>query len=225
MDILFHELNFSKVNHENIPEPQPGGRGGTNVSFTRELAMYKLTQKLVQRLQYAFIIALGVLQLGFAPNLTVAQKEANELPTETMNYWGYQKLQKQIGVEETKVVAKMIEDSEYPDLIRAIITTESSWNTKAESYADARGLMQIRQIAAQEVDPTVEPEDLFDPFTNVEIGIAIFKDHMQYFANYSGSEHWALTSYNRGRYGTFSLKQHPPRTRYSKKVLGLTETM
>ncbi len=187
--------------------------------------MYKLTQKLMGRMKFAFIVSLGLLQLGFAPDLTKDMKQANELPPETLEYWGYQKLQKQIGVDEANVIAKIIEDSEYPDLIRAIITIESAWKVDAQSFMDARGLMQIRQIAAQEVDPDVKPDDLYDPFTNIEIGIAIFMDHMAYFSDYKESEHWALTSYNRGRFGTFSLNQRPPRTRYSQKVLGLTDSM
>ena len=63
--------------------------------------------------------------------------------------------------------------SEYDvkyDLVKAIISTESSWNHRAVSTSDARGLMQIKpQTAFAEFKTPVQ--DLYDPYVNVTLGI------------------------------------------------------
>lgn len=141
------------------------------------------------------------------------------------SYWGYQKLERQIGHDQTLKVVELVETSGHPDMIKAIIEVESAWRVKARSRKDARGLMQIRHIAAREVDPYVTNDELYEPVRNVVMGIEIFEKHMEYYMGFDDPEHWALTSYNRGRRGTFALKMDPPSTRYSRKVLELTDRM
>ncbi len=60
-------------------------------------------------------------------------------------------------------------DVDY-DLVKAIISTESSWNHKARSRSDARGLMQLKPATAfaEFKTPT---SDLYDPYVNVTLGI------------------------------------------------------
>ncbi len=135
------------------------------------------------------------------------------------NYDGYRKLLKQVSSEQTLQVIQLIESSEYPEFVRAIIEVESGWFVQAHSYRNARGLMQIRPIAAWDIDPDITVDKLFDPVVNVSLGIQLFDDHMEYFFGWNDPEHWALTSYNRGRSGTFALDMHPPSTRYSRKVI------
>ena len=160
---------------------------------------------------------------GYAPEFTEDyQREMLEIEPLLValdNYVGYHYLLGQIGSDETIEVIRIIERSSYPDLVKAIIEVESSWRVKARSCMDARGLMQVRLIAARDIDPKISPEDLFDPVTNVRLGVQIFENHMAYFSPFSSTVHWALTAYNRGRKGTFDLKSYPPRTSYSNKVL------
>ncbi len=176
---------------------------------------------------YGIITLVSLLLLTTLATAPVVSEEAIFFdPLEgKLDYWGYQRLIPEIGMEKTRKVAELIEFSTYPEFVRAIITVESAWWYEARSYMDAIGLMQIRMIAANEVDPFITEEELFEPVANVEIGIEIFEEHMKYFDVFDETEHWALTSYNRGRYGTFALKQAPPYTDYSLKVLELSEKM
>jgi len=62
-----------------------------------------------------------------------------------------------------------------PDLVLAVIEAESAGDPKAVSRAGARGLMQLMQRTAEETAqkaglPAPEPDDLFDPHLNVQLG-------------------------------------------------------
>jgi soluble lytic murein transglycosylase-like protein len=64
-----------------------------------------------------------------------------------------------------------------PNLIAIIITLESGGNSKAESEAGAKGLMQItpptgQDIATKFVKEPVKKYDLLDPKTSIEFGTA-----------------------------------------------------
>ena len=60
-------------------------------------------------------------------------------------------------------------DVDY-NLVKAIISTESSWNHKAVSKSDARGLMQIKPQTAFAEFKTPSG-DLYDPYVNVTLGV------------------------------------------------------
>ena len=60
-------------------------------------------------------------------------------------------------------------DVDY-NLVKAIISTESSWNHKAVSRSDARGLMQIKPQTAFAEFKTPSG-DLYDPYVNVTLGV------------------------------------------------------
>jgi soluble lytic murein transglycosylase len=64
-----------------------------------------------------------------------------------------------------------------PELIKAIIRTESNCEPKAVSAKGAVGLMQITRIANQDVCETfnVSPGDLYDPAYNILIGTAYLR--------------------------------------------------
>ena len=81
------------------------------------------------------------------------------------------------------------------DLVKAVITTESSWNHRARSSSNARGLMQMLPTTANQVFDT--PSDqLYDPYVNVTLGVmylAHLKDHHGF-----DSLHGQLTAYSHG---------------------------
>ncbi len=56
------------------------------------------------------------------------------------------------------------------NLVKAVISTESSWNHKALSKSDARGLMQVKPQTAFAEFKTPSA-DLFDPYVNVTLGV------------------------------------------------------
>ncbi len=78
-------------------------------------------------------------------------------------------------------------------LVKAVIETESSWNHKAVSKSDARGLMQIKPKTAMSEFQT-PGSDLFDPYVNVTVGIKyLSKLHKRF-----GDWNTALTGYSHG---------------------------
>ncbi len=181
---------------------------------------------LIKRASLLLAVVLLFAGSGYAPEHTddyrMEMAEVEPLLKAMDEYYGYRYLLRQTDSDATLEVIRIIENSSFPELVRAIIEVESSWRVRALSHRDARGLMQIRPIAALEIEPELNLERLYDPVTNVRIGVQIFENHMEYFTNYYGTEHWALTAYNRGRKGTFNLKLNPPQTRYSSKVLDIT---
>ena len=123
-----------------------------------------------------------------------------------------------------------------PILTAAVIKTESNFNKKAVSVRGARGLMQImpetgRWAAGQSGETGFDPEDLFDPETNIRLGTWYISDLAKEF---NGSTVLILAAYNGGRGNVkdwlagktlvnpeSSISQIPfPETRYYvKKVL------
>lgn len=77
------------------------------------------------------------------------------------------------------------------DLIREVISAESSFNAKAESSAGAQGLMQLMPGTASEYGVT----DPFDPLQNVDGGTHFLSDLLD---RYKGNVSLALAAYNAG---------------------------
>jgi hypothetical protein len=78
-----------------------------------------------------------------------------------------------------------------PDLIRAMIDTESGGNPQAVSNKGASGLMQLMPGTAKEMGV----EDLTDPFQNIMGGTKYIKKLLEKF---DGDTHLALAAYNAG---------------------------
>ena len=79
------------------------------------------------------------------------------------------------------------------DMVKAVIQTESSWNHRAISISDARGLMQVKPSTSTSEFQT-PGYDLFDPYVNVTVGIKYLKQLHDRFGDWNS----ALTAYSHG---------------------------
>ena len=107
-------------------------------------------------------------------------------------------------------------DVDY-NLVKAIISTESSWNHKAVSRSDARGLMQIKPQTAFAEFKTPSG-DLFDPYVNVTLGIMYLSKLTHKYSMNTLEK--VLTAYSHGPTATKSYSgQYVASNFYVEKVL------
>ena len=85
------------------------------------------------------------------------------------------------------------ERSSDPLTILSLIKQESGFDPKAKSRANAKGLMQIIDPTAKQIDP-IKAKDLFNEKNNLEIGVKYFESLKKDLEK----EHLALASYNAG---------------------------
>jgi hypothetical protein len=78
-----------------------------------------------------------------------------------------------------------------PALVRAVIETESNWNSRAYSHKGAGGLMQLIPTTAQRYGAY----DLFNPQQNIDAGVRHLKSLLE---RYNGNLDLALAAYNAG---------------------------
>ncbi len=131
------------------------------------------------------------------------------------------------AAEDAKLVAFISEASrEYgfdPELILAIITTESSFYNWSVSKKGAVGMMQIvpttgKALAkATQMTWNEQNQPLFDPYVNIRLGIHYLHELNQRFGNL----HTALAAYN---FGPTKIRRWIRRgkklpTRYADKVI------
>src|SRR5271165_4306278 len=78
-----------------------------------------------------------------------------------------------------------------PALVRAVIETESNWNSSAVSRKGAGGLMQLIPTTAQRYGAN----DVFNPQQNIDAGVRYLKTLLE---RYNGNLELSLAAYNAG---------------------------
>ena len=170
--------------------------------------------------------AMGAIEACEAPLIN-----ANSLSGTTRLYYMNDILRKSItglsAPDEAKLVTVIIDESSAykvdPLLVMALIKTESTYYNWARSYKGAMGLMQIMpptgRWVAGEIDlEWVGDDTLYDPYTNVRLGIHYFSALKQ---RYEDNLELTLAAYNAGPTRLSSLMRRgrtPPRV-YAKKVM------
>ncbi len=94
-----------------------------------------------------------------------------------------------------------------PFLVISLIRQESAFNQRAVSRAGARGLMQLMPATARRMERRVSKRQLFDPETNVRIGVKYFSYLLEL---YEGDVEHALAAYNAGPLRVNEWKQRYP---------------
>lgn len=79
-------------------------------------------------------------------------------------------------------------------IVISVITQESSWNHKAISSVEAKGLMQLLPSTAVD-EGMSEDESLYNPYTNIYYGTKYLKKLLD---RYTGDYHLALVAYYGG---------------------------
>lgn len=112
-------------------------------------------------------------------------------------------------------------------LLRAVVATESAFNTKAVSPKGAVGLMQIMPATAQRYGVWSEPgapiaSKLTDPALNIQTGTQYLADLLRL---YGGETELALAAYNAGEAAVLRAGKRIPNFRetqhYVKKVMAV----
>lgn len=99
------------------------------------------------------------------------------------------------------------------ELVLSVIQTESSWQHKARSIYNCRGLMQISKPVAK--DYGTHHSLMYDPYDNVSIGI---KHLSKLLSRYDGNIYKVLVAYSEGPRNVPSEEKARKRP-YVKKVL------
>ena len=92
------------------------------------------------------------------------------------------------------------ENSLDPYLILAIIKTESGFNENAKSNKDAKGLMQMLDCTANEVNDNINivdsvDDNIYDADVNIKLGCKYFSNLVK---RYDGNYYLAICAYNAG---------------------------
>lgn len=119
-----------------------------------------------------------------------------------------------------RVIAdRAAEHSLSPDLVRAVIRTESGWNPRARSNKGALGLMQLMPATAA----AYRVADPFDPEENIRAGVAYLRKLVDRF---DGQTELALAAYNAGpgaveKYGR-TIPPYRETQAYVRRIVSVT---
>lgn len=81
-----------------------------------------------------------------------------------------------------------------PELAFRLVNLESGFTVRARSHANALGLAQVQPATARFYEPTITAEQLYDPETNLRIGLRYLRHLIETY----GDVKLALLAYNRG---------------------------
>lgn len=104
-----------------------------------------------------------------------------------------------------------------PGLLKAVVWRESRFKPHVRGKAGERGLMQIREMAAQEwadaerIDP-FEPESLMDPKTNLCAGAYYLQRLIRRYGHTDNPIPYALADFNAGRSNVLKWNRGPALT-------------
>ena len=100
------------------------------------------------------------------------------------------------------------------NLVKSVISAESTWNYKAKSRVGAKGLMQIMKACAK--DYKTPHSEMYDPYVNVTIGIKYLSKLNKRFED----TQTALVAYNEGpRHAERYKREYIDNSRYVHKVM------
>jgi soluble lytic murein transglycosylase len=143
-------------------------------------------------------LALVIVLSGFAAvsYLIVRSKDPLYVVREIKDWGDYHRFDALI----TKIATEHRLD---PRLVKAVVWRESRFQSDMVGKNGERGLMQISPIAAREwasvnAVPNFEPDQLFDPKINLEIGSWYLGKAMQHWTNQEDAVPFALAEYNAG---------------------------
>jgi len=131
------------------------------------------------------------------PPVTIRLGAAKSSATIYMNaetsFTGYSRAAVSIDRDGAEKLVREAADRHHvdPALIRAVIQTESNWNSGAVSRRGAGGLMQLIPTTAQRFGAN----DLFNPQQNIDAGVRYLKTLLE---RYNGNLDLALAAYNAG---------------------------
>jgi soluble lytic murein transglycosylase-like protein len=119
----------------------------------------------------------------------------------------YTKSQKKSNEYSDLILIHSYYNGMNPWLLASMIAKESSFNSRAKSYVGAMGLMQVMPNWHENESgifwgkPDYNRKDLYDPNTNIRIGVAILKHYIEKYGDYTK----ALSAYN----GTKGSMKYP----------------
>ena len=132
-----------------------------------------------------------------------AKKEEKKQKTESSDSLAARKIQVNKDILYRKIQHTASKHDVDPDLIWAMIKTESNFNSKAISPKGAKGLMQLMPATARAYDVS----DPFDPYDNIEGGIRYMRYLLMMF---NGNVSLSLAAYNAGEHKVLSYKRNVP---------------
>lgn len=111
------------------------------------------------------------------------------------------------------------ERSMCPELVQAIIETESSWDPEARN-GDCIGLMQISEKWHQDRMERLGVTDLTDPYDNILVGV----DYLDELIHRYGDQAMVLMVYN-GDSRAWKFWETGEMSEYARKILERTEEL